>query len=137
MFASPSWSASPVAAKRHQMERAEAQALMILINGQWWAQWLHHSPNESLDGIARQLAASQGTRPGFPDYVLPICSGGFKGLAFELKAPKPWGKNETLHQRGWLDCFGRAGWFTCVPFGAEEAAAACFAYMEGTEPPPP
>lgn len=120
---------------RLQLERAEAKGLMILINSAWWSGWLHHSPNEEMNATARQLAAAQGTRPGFPDYVLPIRAGGFKGLAFELKATKPFGRKETELQRAWLDCFSRAGWFTGVSFGAEEAAAMCFAYMDGVERP--
>jgi hypothetical protein len=121
--------------QRRQLERAEAKGLLILVNSAWWSGWLHHSPNEGMDATARQLAASQGTRPGFPDYILPIRANGFGGLAFELKATKPFGKKETELQRAWLDCFGRAGWFTGVPYGAEEGAAMCFAYMDGVDRP--
>lgn len=93
----------------------------MLIAGRWWAPMLHHSPNEEMNPIARQIAAGQGTRPGFPDYILPLRSNGCPGLAFELKAPKPWGKAPSADQSAWLDWFAAQGWRTGVAYGAEEA----------------
>ncbi len=89
----------------------------------------------NISAVGRQLAAAQGTRDGFPDYILPIQAKGFSGLAFELKAPKPWGRAPTPKQREWLDMFACAGWFTGTAFGAEEAAAMCVGYMAGIAQP--
>ena len=112
-----------------QRERAEAQAVIKLTAGRWWAKALHHSPNEELSSVGRQLAASQGTRKGFPDYILPIQAGEFVGLAIELKAIKPHGRAPTKEQRAWLAHFGEQGWRAVVCFGAEEAIAVLDEYM--------
>ncbi len=120
----------PKCAPAVQMERAEGRALMVLIAGTWWGSWLHHSPNESMDPIARQIAAGQGTRAGFPDYILPIAMNGFPGLAFELKAPKPWGRAPSLSQKRWLDHFSDNGWQTGVAYGAEEARRLLFDFIK-------
>lgn len=111
-----------------QRERAEAQAVIKLTAGRWWAKALHHSPNEELSSVGRQLAASQGTRKGFPDYILPIQAGAYVGLAIELKAVKPHGKAPTKEQRAWLEHFAEQGWQALVCYGAEETIAALDAY---------
>lgn len=114
---------------RIQRERAEAQALIKLTAGRWWAPALHHSPNEELSSIGRQLAASQGTKKGFPDYILPIQAGNYVGLAFELKALRPWGRAPTKDQRAWLAHFAEQGWLAKVCYGAEDAIAALDDYI--------
>lgn len=115
-------------AKPRQLERAEGRALMLMVNGRWWGPMLHHSPNEEMNPIARQIAAGQGTRPGFPDYVLYLRNEWHPGLAFELKAPRPFGKPASPAQRAWLEWFAAQGWQTGVCFGAEEALALLDAY---------
>lgn len=94
---------------------------MMLVAGKWWAAALHHSPNEEMNATARQLAASQGTRPGFPDYILPIRSGNYVGLAIELKAKTPHKRQATPKQRAWLDHFTLNGWLAKVCHGADDA----------------
>ena len=112
-----------------QRERAEAQAVIKLTAGRWWAPWLHHSPNEELSSTGRQLAASQGTRKGFPDWILPIQAGVYVGLVIELKAIKPHGRGPTKEQRAWLAQFDEQGWQALVCYGAEATIAALDAYM--------
>jgi hypothetical protein len=104
-----------------QRERAEAQAVIKLTAGRWWAPWLHHSPNEELSAIGRQLAASQGTKKGFPDWILIIGAGEYVGLAIELKALRPHGQGPTKEQRAWIKHFQEQGWRALVCYGAEEA----------------
>lgn len=112
-----------------QYERAEAQALIALIAHKWWAPALHHSPNEELHPIARQLAAAAGTRPGFPDYILPIKSGKYVGLAIELKATRPHKRQATPKQQAWLDHFTLNGWLAKVCHGADDALEALNDYI--------
>jgi hypothetical protein len=104
-----------------QRERAEAQAVIKLTAGRWWAPWLHHSPNEELSSTGRQLAASQGTKKGFPDWILPIQAGDYVGLVIELKAIRPYGRAPTREQRAWLAHFTKQGWVALVCYGAEDA----------------
>ena len=111
-------------AHRIPRERFEAQALIRFTAGRWWAPYLHHSPNEELNATARQLAASQGTRAGFPDYILPIRSGNYTGMVLELKAPRPYGKAPTPPQRAWLAHFMAQGWLAIVAYGVEDAITA-------------
>lgn len=122
---------------RVQREFGEGKALIRLVAGRWWAAALHHSPNEEMSPTARQLAAASGTKAGFPDYILPIQSGEFVGLAIELKAAKPHGRAPTPKQKAWLEHLDAQGWRVVVAFGAEEAIAAFDDYIGlGAEPPP-
>lgn len=118
-----------VSTQKVQRERAEAQAVIKLTAGRWWSRWLHHSPNEELSSTGRQLAASQGTKKGFPDWILPIRMGKYVGLAMELKALRPYGKAPTEEQGAWLEHFTEEGWLALVCFGAEDAIAALDGYM--------
>ena len=112
-----------------QRERAEAQAVIKLTAGRWWSRALHHSPNEELSSIGRQLAASQGTKKGFPDWILPIQAGEYVGLVIELKAMRPHGQAPTPEQRAWLEWFTEQGWLAKVCYGAEDAIATLDAYV--------
>ncbi len=112
-----------------QHERAEAIALVRLVAGRWWAPALHHSPNEDLHKIKRQLAVAMGAKRGFPDYVLIVKSGPFVGCAVELKRPKPYGRKPTPEQATWLDHFERQGWQARVGYGADDALAILDAYI--------
>ena len=119
-----------------QYERAEAKALIELVRYRWWGPALHHSPNEELHPLARQLASAQGTRPGFPDYILPIRSGEFVGCAIELKAAAPHKRQATPKQRAWLDHFDRQGWLAKVCHGAQDALETLDGYIAlGAQPP--
>ena len=128
MAASVRWTPN-VAAAPIQRERAEAQAVIKLTAGRWWARALHHSPNEELSSAGRQLAASQGTKKGFPDWILPIQAGEYVGLVIELKAMRPYGKHPTREQRAWLEWFTEQGWLAKVCYGAEDAIATLDAYV--------
>lgn len=119
-----------------QLERAEGRALITLTAGRWWAPMMHHSPNEEMNPIARQIAAGQGTRPGFPDYVLFLRIGDCPGFAFELKAPKPWGRPPTPNQQAWLDWFEAEGWTVGTFYGAELAVRALDEYARDARRPP-
>lgn len=116
--------------KRVNREFQEAKALIKLISGKWWAPVLHHSPNEEMHPIARQLAAAHGTKPGFPDFLLVLRSGNHYGLAIELKAAKPHGRRPTPAQVAWLDHFRDQGWQAHVCYGVEEALATLNLYTE-------
>lgn len=114
---------------RRQLERAEGRALMQLVGRRWWAPYLHHSPNEDLDHRKRQIAAGQGTSPGFPDYVLTLRRGPFVGCAIELKAPKPHGRAPSPEQREWLERLEGQDWYTVVAYGADQALAEFLRYV--------
>jgi len=114
---------------RIQRERAEAQAVIALTRDRWWAQALHHSPNEELSSTGRQLAASQGTKKGFPDWILPVQAGVYLGLVIELKAVRPFGQAPSKEQRTWLAHFAEQGWLAKVCYGAEDAIATLDAYI--------
>ncbi len=118
-----------MSAKPIQRERAEAQAVIKLTAGRWWSKWLHHSPNEELSATGRQLAASQGTKKGFPDWILPIQAGNCVGFAMELKACKPHGQAPTKDQGAWLTHLREQGWLAIVCYGAEQAIAALDDYI--------
>jgi hypothetical protein len=106
---------------RIQREFLEGKALVQWADLQWFGRALHHSPNEELHPIARQLASASGTRAGFPDYVLPLRAGSYVGCAIELKARRPYGAAVTPKQRGWLEHLEHQGWRTAVCYGAGEA----------------
>ena len=106
---------------RIQRERIEAQAVIKLTAGRWWARVLHHSPNEELSITGRQLAASQGTRKGFPDYILPLRKEDYVGLVIELKASRPHKRQATPKQKAWLEHFTLNGWLAKVCHGADDA----------------
>jgi hypothetical protein len=92
-------------------------------------QWLHHSPNGGKrDAFTGAQMKAMGTKPGFPDLVLPVKSsdGQFAGLAIEMKAEKGRTSDE---QKGWLGHLQTAGWLTAVCYSADEAHLLICAYF--------
>lgn len=77
-----------------------------------------HVPNggKRSKGEAGKMKA-MGVKKGVPDLLLPLPSGGYAGLAVELKAH---GGKVTSEQDEWLDCFGQAGWLTGVCYSLQE-----------------
>lgn len=93
--------------------------------------WLHHSPNGGRrDGFTGGQMKALGTKPGFPDLVLPVRSPGYlgsvPGLAIEMKSDA--GRTST-EQDEWLDMFQRNGWMTHICRSADAARTVICEYL--------
>ena len=119
----------------YQLERAEGRALIMLVARYEWGRWLFHVPNESINVISRKINAGQGVRSGVPDYLFLKPRSGFHGLAFELKAPRPYGASVSKTQKEWLAEFSTEGYATEICYGAEIAERLLIRYMAGEYPP--
>lgn len=79
---------------------------------------LHHSPN---GGQRSAFTGAQmkalGTKPGWPDLVLPMRDG---GVAIEMKRPDGTGRTSP-EQTGWLDWLTACGWTVAVCTSADDA----------------
>ncbi len=108
-------------ANRRHSEDVEAQKLMQLLQLKLpkIADLIYHVPN---GGKRAKFEAfrlqKQGTKPGIPDYFLPVAVAPYHGLYLELKAQKG-----TLQksQKEWLTKLQNQGYATCVAYGAEQA----------------
>ncbi len=81
--------------------------------------FLHHSPNGGKrDGFTGAQMKALGTKPGFPDLILPVRSGKYPGLVIEMKSAT--GKL-TDEQSTWLDHLANEGWATAVARSADAA----------------
>lgn len=80
--------------------------------------WLHHSPNggKRSRGEAGKMKA-MGTKPGFPDLVLPRRCGQWAGLAIELKSRTG---RVSADQQEWLEAFREDGYLVAVCRRLEE-----------------
>ena len=89
--------------------------------------WLHHSPNGGKrDAVTGGQMKALGTKPGFPDLILPAPNDCYIGLAIEMKSATG---RTTTEQDEWLEHFAIAGWDVHVCRSAEEAQAAILAYF--------
>lgn len=90
--------------------------------------WLHHSPNGGRrDGFTGGQMKALGTKPGFPDLVLPVPSpSGWTGLAIEMKSDTG---RTTPEQVAWLDRLADSGWQVAVCRSAAEGRATIAAYL--------
>ena len=112
-----------MSARPIQRERAEGGALIELCAGAWWAPYLVHIPNERKSAIESKILMGQGVKAGVPDYLLFLRAGEFVGLALELKAPRPHGRNPSAAQYAWLKHLTAEGWYGAICFGCEQAYA--------------
>ena len=69
----------------------------------------------------------EGMRPGVADMVFPIARGGYHGMYLELKRKS--GGNLSDEQRNFIAIVERAGYFTAVPSGFEEAMEIIETYL--------
>jgi hypothetical protein len=97
---------------------------------------LHHIPNGGLRNIA--VAASlrrQGTKPGIPDYHLPIARGPWHSLYIELKVPAYPLHNKkagttSVDQEEWLEALHAEGNCCWVCWGWEQARDRILEYLD-------
>ena len=94
--------------------------------------WLHHSPNGGQrTGFTGGQMKALGTKPGFPDLVLPVPSpAGWHGLAIEMKSATG---RTSPEQVGWMDRLADSGWKVAVCRSADEARDTIAAYFK-TDP---
>lgn len=93
--------------------------------------WLHHSPNGGKrDAITGGQMKALGTKPGFPDLILPVRSGQHPGLVIEMKSESG---RVTPDQAAWLDHYTEQSWATAVARSAEEARIILCEYL-GQDP---
>jgi len=89
--------------------------------------WLHHSPNGGKrDAITGGQMKALGTKPGFPDLILPVRSGEQIGLVIEMKSATG---STTTEQKEWLANFAAQGWSTAVCRSAADAREALLDYF--------
>ena len=69
----------------------------------------------------------EGVRPGVPDLMLPIPSGGYCGLFIEMKKQK--GGRTSSEQKKWLERLSANGYRAVVCAGFEAAKAEIEAYL--------
>lgn len=97
-----------------------------------WALWkglpLLHIPNGGWRSAATAARLkAEGVRPGVPDLMLPVASGGYHGLWIEMKRRD--GGRVSAKQREWLDLLNANGYRAVVCHGAGEAIAEMEAYL--------
>jgi hypothetical protein len=93
--------------------------------------WLHHSPNGGRrDGFTGGQMKALGTKPGWPDLVLPVRQpgslGSVPGLAIEMKTTTG---RTTPEQDAWLDLLASSGWTTALCRSADEARSVLCRYL--------
>ena len=89
--------------------------------------WLHHSPNGGLrSGFTGAQMKALGTKPGFPDLILPARSGPRPGLAIEFKSSTG---STSPAQRGWIAHLETQGWAVHVARSAQEARSIACQYF--------
>ena len=116
-------------------EHAEAVALMRMVR-------MHESRDPRLrllfavpnGGDRHKIVAAkmkaEGVKPGVPDYLLPVSSGGYSGLAVELKSQTGYPSKE---QKQWISDLRGAGWRAEVCRGWEQAWRVISEYLTGVE----
>lgn len=96
--------------------------------------YLHHSPNGGVrDSFAGAQMKALGTKPGFPDLIVPVATRTHPGLIIEMKSATG---SATTAQKAWLDHFIQQQWsvwlarsasdardITCGYFGIDPGAA--------------
>lgn len=100
-----------------------------LEQGRWpELRWLYHIPNEGRRNTATGARMrAEGLKRGVPDICLPIPRDGFCGLYIELKRTK--GGKTTSTQKEWLEELAKAGHYTALCKGADEAIAVLQKYL--------
>ncbi|GAB2619995.1 VRR-NUC domain-containing protein [Novilysobacter erysipheiresistens] len=117
-------------------EHAEAVALMKVVK-------LHEAKHPPLrllfavpnGGDRHKIVAAkmkaEGVKPGVPDYLLPVSSPGYLGLAVELKSRTGYASKE---QKQWIADLRAAGWKAEVCRGWEQAWGVIRQYVEAMTP---
>ncbi len=92
-------------------------------------QWVVHVPNggKRPKGEAGKLKA-MGTKPGFPDILLPRKNLDWQGLVIELKSPIG---RLSSEQEDWLQAFEEDGYLTGVARTLEQFEALVMAFLAG------
>ncbi len=92
--------------------------------------FLHHSPNGGArSGFTGAQMKALGTKPGFPDLILPVRNG-FTGLVIEFKSAT--GKTSP-EQKEWLQHFEQQDYQTHIARSADEARSQLADYF-GLDP---
>ena len=81
--------------------------------------------------VAASKLKAEGVKPGVPDYLLPVRSGEFAGLAIELKTRTGCASRE---QKQWIADLRAQGWRAEVCRGWEQAWAVLREHVEGVVP---
>lgn len=90
--------------------------------------FLHHSPNGGQrDGFTGAQMKALGTKPGFPDLILPVRSGHTPGLVIEMKSAT--GRTSDA-QDDWLEHFKGQQWAVAVARSAPEAREILCWYLD-------
>lgn len=91
--------------------------------------WLHHSPNGGhRSGFVGAQMKALGTKPGFPDLILPVRTDAHTGLAIEFKNPAGSGRL-TREQSDWLAHLESQGHKTAVVTSADDARTLALNYL--------
>lgn len=102
--------------------KADVRALMPQLR------WLHHSPGGGKrDSFTGAQMKALGTKPGFPDLILPVKTSMSTGLVIEMKSAK--GRLST-EQSEWLDHFIENDWQIAVCRSAEDARIALCGHLD-------
>lgn len=90
--------------------------------------WIHHSPNGGRrDGFTGGQMKALGTKPGFPDLILPVRSpAGWTGLAIEMKTGTGRASPEQI---AWLDRLADSGWKVGIARSAAEGRDILATYL--------
>lgn len=93
--------------------------------------WLHHSPNGGKrDAVTGGQMKALGTKPGFPDLILPVRSLTHTGLVIEMKSEKG---TTSPEQKEWLAHLEREQWSVHIARSAADARAILCHYL-GQDP---
>lgn len=89
--------------------------------------WMHHSPNGGKrDAVTGGQMKALGTKPGFPDLIIPARTTQCVGLVIEMKSADG---RATPEQKEWLAHFEGQGWHTDICRSADEARATICHYF--------
>jgi len=122
-------------AKRVAHDEDDEQAALF----EWAAWYCKSSPAVALlfavpNGGVRNAREAvrlkrQGVMAGVPDIILPVASGGYGGLAIEMKRRD--GKRHDVGrlQYDWIGGMLGRGWYATVAFGCDEAIAEIIGYL--------
>jgi hypothetical protein len=95
--------------------------------------WIHHSPNGGQrSGFTGAQMKALGTKPGFPDLILPIPMPDHPGLVIEMKSATG---RLSPEQALWLDTFRAGNWSVHVCRSAEDARSVILDYLGITQAP--
>lgn len=88
--------------------------------------FLFHIPNERSDKIQAALLKRMGVKPGVPDLLLPVPSGGHHGLFVEMKKV---GGRVSDDQLWWLEHMKTNGYAAAVCYGWQQAVEVLTWYL--------